>query len=111
MHRTLIVARMRPGSAPDIAEIFADSDQTELPSLVGLASRSLFQFGDLYLHYIEGDEPVADAVSRVDEHPEIHRVSAALRPYVSAYDPEYWRGPRDDMGVEFYRWERPAPRW
>ncbi|GDY29704.1 TcmI family type II polyketide cyclase [Gandjariella thermophila] len=107
MYRTLIVARMRPGSAPDIAEIFAESDQTELPSLVGVSSRSLFQFGDLYMHFIEGDNPVGEAVSAVGEHPEFRRVSEALRQYVSAYDPERWRGPRDAMGVEFYRWERP----
>ncbi len=53
MHRALIVARMAPGSAPDIAELFADSDAGELPELVGVTRRSLFQFGDVYMHLIE----------------------------------------------------------
>ena len=33
MHHALIVARMAPGSAPDIADVFADSDRGELPHL------------------------------------------------------------------------------
>lgn len=32
MHRALIVARMKPGAASDIARTFADSDRGELPS-------------------------------------------------------------------------------
>jgi cyclase len=110
MYRTLIVARMRPGSAPAIADAYADSDTTELPTLVGVRSRSLFQFGELYLHYIEGDNPVAQAVASVAEHPEFRRIAQALSPYVSAYDPDGRTGSRDAMGVEFYRWGRPAER-
>ena len=110
MHRTLIIARMRPGSAPAIADAFADSDTTELPTLIGVRTRSLFQFGELYLHYIEADSPVAEAVAAVAEHPELRRVAQALRPYLSAYDPDGWGTPRDAIGVEFYRWQRPAKR-
>ncbi|MGW2240362.1 TcmI family type II polyketide cyclase, partial [Streptomyces sp. NPDC001759] len=40
MHQALIVARMAPGSAPDIAKIFAESDRGELPHLVGVVRRS-----------------------------------------------------------------------
>ncbi|MFC9863955.1 TcmI family type II polyketide cyclase, partial [Streptomyces sp. NPDC127532] len=36
MHHALIVARMAPESAPDIAELFSASDNTELPHLVGV---------------------------------------------------------------------------
>ncbi|MGV9900571.1 TcmI family type II polyketide cyclase, partial [Streptomyces tendae] len=51
MHHTLIVARMAPGAAPDIAKVFAESDGGELPHLVGVNRRSLFEFGDgVYLH-------------------------------------------------------------
>ncbi|MGW2439128.1 TcmI family type II polyketide cyclase, partial [Streptomyces goshikiensis] len=46
MHQALIVARMAPGSAPDIAGLFADSDAGELPGLIGVRRRSLFQFGE-----------------------------------------------------------------
>lgn len=107
MHRTLIVARMKPDAAKPIAEIFGESDtNSELPRLVGVRSRSLFQFGDLYMHLIEGDRPIADAVARVAKHTAFQQISTDLRPYVSAYDPETWREPADAMAQEFYRWER-----
>lgn len=59
MHHALIVARMAPGSAPDIANLFAASDSGELPHLVGVTRRKLFQFGDVYLHLIESENPPA----------------------------------------------------
>jgi cyclase len=110
MHRTLIVARMRSDAASPIAEIFGESDRTtELPELVGVRARSLFQFGELYLHLIEGERPVEAAVGRVQGHPAFQQISTHLRPYVSAYDPATWRKPADAMAQEFYRWERTSP--
>lgn len=38
MHQALIVARMAPGSAPDIADLFATSDAGELPVSSGSAA-------------------------------------------------------------------------
>lgn len=107
MHRTLIVARMRPDAAEPIADIFGKSDTTTaLPRLVGVRARSLFQFGELYLHLIEGEQPVPESVARVQGHPEFRQISTDLRPYVSAYDPATWKEPADAMAREFYRWER-----
>lgn len=107
MHRTLIVARMLPGAAPNITTIFRGSDTTtDLPDKIGVRGRSLFQFGDLYLHLVEGDRPLGPAVSAAREHPEFQRISAALRPWVHAYDPHTWREPADAMAHEFYRWDR-----
>jgi cyclase len=106
MFRTLIVARMRPGSGEDIAELFARSDRTELPGLVGVRARSLFQFGSLYLHLVEGDRPIGPAVGAVRDHPAFRQLCADLEPHVSAYDPQTWRGPSDAMAQEFYRWQR-----
>jgi cyclase len=107
MYRTLIVARMLTDAAEPIAEIFGASDTTtDLPQLVGVQARSLFQFGDLYLHLVEGERPVDQAVTRVQDHPAFRRISKDLRPYVSAYDPATWRAPKDAMAQEFYRWER-----
>jgi cyclase len=110
MHRTLIVARMRPDAAPGIAETFAASDSGELPHLIGVTGRSLFQFGDLYLHLIEADRPPGPAVARLSEHPEFQDVSERLAQYVRAYDPDTWREPKDAMAREFYRWERSTAR-
>ncbi|WP_079101139.1 TcmI family type II polyketide cyclase [Streptomyces pathocidini] len=109
-HRALIVARMAPGSAANIAEVFATSDRGELPGLVGVTGRSLFQFGDVYLHLIEADRPPGPAVAKIAEHPAFREVSAHLSAYVSAYDPETWRSPKDAMAQEFYRWERDGSR-
>ncbi|MFJ3977316.1 TcmI family type II polyketide cyclase [Streptomyces sp. NPDC090021] len=109
-HRALIVARMAPGSGPDIAELFADSDAGELPRLVGVTRRSLFQFGDVYMHFIEADRPPGPAIAKVTEHPEFRRLSDRLQAYVSPHDPETWRSPKDAMAHEFYRWENPGAK-
>lgn len=106
MHRALIVARMKPGREEDVASVFADSDRGELPELVGVTSRSLFRFGGLYMHLIEGERPLGAAVAEVRDHPSFVEVSRALDPMISAYDPATWRGPADAMAHEFYRWER-----
>ncbi|OKI93217.1 polyketide synthase [Streptomyces sp. CB01249] len=109
MHHALIVARMAPGSAPDIAELFAASDNSELPHLVGVTRRKLFQFGDVYLHMIESEQPPGPEIAKVTEHPEFRAISERLTAFISPYDPETWRGPKDAMAHEFYRWERGAP--
>lgn len=107
MHRALIVARMKPGSAPDIADTFAASDDRgELPALIGVTGRSLFQFGDLYLHLIEAERPPGPAVARAKDHPDFRTISERLAAHVSAYDPATWQEPKDAMAREFYRWER-----
>ncbi len=109
MHRELIVARMKPDSATDIAGVFADSDHGELPDLVGVNGRSLFQFGDLYLHLIEAEQPPGPRVAQLRDHPAFRAISERLSAYVQAYDPRTWREPKDAMAHEFYRWERGSP--
>ncbi|MER5368776.1 TcmI family type II polyketide cyclase [Streptomyces sp. NPDC002722] len=109
MHHALIVARMAPGSAPDIAELFAESDSGELPHLVGVTRRKLFQFGDVYLHLIESEQPPGPEIAKVTQHPEFKDISDKLTAYVSAYDPQTWRSPKDAMAHEFYTWERGTP--
>jgi cyclase len=109
MHRSLIVARMKPDTAPRIAEVFAESDQGELPGLIGVTGRSLYRFGDdLYFHLIEADRPPGPSVAEHAGHPEFRRISDLLSSYVTAYDPATWREPKDAMAHEFYRWDRPA---
>ena len=107
MHRALIVARMEPGSVDDIAHVFGESDHnTDLPTVIGVRGRSLFRFGGLYLHLIEGERPIGQAVAEHRDHPQFRRISDELRHHVSPYDPDTWRGPQDAMAHEFYRWER-----
>ncbi|MGC9668392.1 TcmI family type II polyketide cyclase [Planosporangium sp. 12N6] len=104
-HRTLIVARMKPESEGAVAEIFARSDRTDLPRLVGVRSRTLFRFHDLYMHLIEADSPVGPAVDRVRDDALFRRVNEELSAHIDPYDPATWRGPADAMATEFYRWE------
>ncbi|MFJ6748845.1 MULTISPECIES: TcmI family type II polyketide cyclase [unclassified Streptomyces] len=110
MHHALIVARMAPESATDIAEVFSASDRTDLPHLVGVTRRSLFQFGDVYLHLIESERPPGPEIAKVTEHPEFRAISDKLSAFVSPYDPETWRGPKDAMARQFYSWERDGNR-
>jgi len=106
MYRSLIVARMKPDTAGSIADVFTDSDRGELPHLIGVSGRSLFQFGDVYLHLIESDRPAGPEVAKYATHPEFRAVSDRLAVYVDAYDPATWREPKDAMAREFYRWDR-----
>jgi cyclase len=107
MHRELIVARMKENAAEDIAAVFDESDRKgKLPDLIGVRGRSLFQFGDVYLHLIEADQPPGPEVARMTGHPEFRAISERLTAYVQAYDPATWREPKDAMAREFYRWER-----
>jgi cyclase len=105
MYRSLIVARMKPEAGPDIAGTFAESDRGELPRLIGVTGRSLFQFGDVYLHLIEADRPPGPEVAKHTGHPEFRRISEALSPFIAPYDPATWREPKDAMAREFYRWD------
>jgi cyclase len=106
MHQSLIVARMAPGSAQDIAKVFEESDRGELPHLVGVSRRSLFQFDDVYLHLIESEHDPGPAIAKMAGHPDFRDISERLSAYVTAYDPETWRSPKDAMAHRFYRWDR-----
>lgn len=107
MHHALIVARMASGSASQIADVFAASDRGDLPGLIGVTRRRLFEFGeDVYLHLIESDRDPAPAIAKVAGHPEFRGISEQLEAYVSPYDPRTWRSPKDAMARCFYHWER-----
>ncbi|MFE5817038.1 TcmI family type II polyketide cyclase [Streptomyces sp. NPDC056479] len=106
MHHALIVARMAPRSAKDIAGVFADSDRGELPHLVGVTQRSLFQFGDVYMHFIEAEQDPGPAIAKVSGHPEFVDISRRLEAFVSPYDPQTWRSPKDAMARRFYHWQK-----
>ncbi|MEU6024076.1 TcmI family type II polyketide cyclase [Micromonospora sp. NPDC047134] len=104
MDRTLIVAKVVPTAEKLVAEIFAESDTTELPHLIGVSHRSLYRLHDLYVHLLETDTPGDGAVEAAREHPEFLRISTRLRPYVTPYLPD-WRSPRDAMARCFYRFD------
>ncbi|MGF7239513.1 MAG: TcmI family type II polyketide cyclase [Frankia sp.] len=104
MHRSLIVAKIIPGSEQDIARIFAESDETELPRIAGVSHRSLYSLGDLYVHLMETADDTGRGFADAFGHEEFKRVSDQLRPYIQPYLPT-WRSPRDAMAGCFYTYE------
>ncbi len=105
MERGLIVARIKPGATEKVAALFAESDATELPALAGVRHRSLFVFGDVYVHLVEGERELDRAVDEVRDHPAFRELSAKLQAYIEPYDPATWRSPQDAMAQEFYHWD------
>lgn len=103
MHRTLIVAKADQNDIGRITELWAESDATELPHLVGVQRRTLFSFHDLYFHLIESEQPPGPGIARVQDNPLWHDINAKLKPFVQPYHPS-WRGPRDAMANPFYTW-------
>lgn len=102
--QTLIVARMRAEDAERVAGIFAESDAGALPKLLGVRSRSLFRFHDVYLHLIESDQDVRPQLEQVRQDPLFQDVNTKLAEFVLPYDPATWAGPRDAMAERFYHW-------
>ncbi|MFC8525934.1 TcmI family type II polyketide cyclase [Nocardia sp. NPDC057227] len=105
MHSTLIVARMNPDAATDVAELFRAFDESDMPHLMGTRRRQLFAFHGLYFHLQDFDSDDGhDRIQSVRADPRFVRISTDLNPYVHAYDPETWRSPADAMAGRFYTW-------
>ena len=105
MHSTLIVARMRPDDAAQVARIFGDFDATEMPAMMGTRRRQLFHYRGLYFHLQDFDtDDGGTAIEAAKSEPLFVRISDDLKPYVGAYDPVTWRSPADAMATRFYDW-------
>ena len=105
--RGVIVAKIKPGSEEEVARIFAESDETELPRMTGVRHRSLFVLDDIYIHLVETDDEFAEAVDKVRDHELFKEISRKLDPYIQPYNPETWRSPKDAQAREFYSWDPP----
>ncbi len=103
--RGVIVAKIKPGSEDEVAKIFAESDRTELPKLAGVRHRSLFVLDDVYIHLVEMDDDFGDTVDAVRDHPEFREISRKLDAYITPYNPETWKSPKDAQAREFYSWD------
>jgi cyclase len=105
--RGCIVAKIKPGAEADVARLFAESDESELPGMAGVRHRSLFVLDDIYIHYVETDDDFADAVDAVRNHPLFREISAKLDDFITPYDPATWKSPKDAQAREFYSWDPP----
>lgn len=110
MPSVLIVARMAPRAADDVAGLFAEFDTTEMPHLMGTRRRQLFHYKGLYFHLqdFDGDDGGA-AVEEARAHPLFVGISEDLKAHIEAYDPATWRSPADAMATRFYVWDADAP--
>jgi len=105
--RGAIVARIKPGSEEAVARIFAESDETELPRITGVRHRSLFVLDDIYIHLVEIDYEFASTVDHVRDHELFRDIRRKLDDYITPYNPETWRSPKDAQAREFYSWDPP----
>ena len=107
MKRALLVMKMNPAHAGEVAKLFAESDATNLPQEIGVVHRSLFHHHGLYFHYVEApDDLDGDIIERVRANaatPLFADIAQRLNPYLSPYAPD-WRDPGDARAVEFYTW-------
>lgn len=102
---TVIIQRIKPGAEPDVARIFAESDAGTLPAELGVVGRWLYSIDDVFVHLVEQDAAVAEAVRHNHEKPAFAKIMEELSPYVSPYRPDAWRGPQDSVARPFYRWQ------
>jgi cyclase len=106
MHSTLIVARMDPRSAADVASIFGSFDQSDMPHRMGTRRRELFSFHGLYFHLQDFDsDDGGELIEKAKTDPRFIKICADLDGHVEAYDPATWRSPADALAGRFYHWE------
>jgi cyclase len=104
MYRSLIVAKIVPGTEREVAEIWTESDRTELPRVAKIRHRSLYSLGSLYVHLLESAERPPATLNTARKEPEFARISNLLEPFISPYLPT-WRSPQDAVASCFYSWE------
>lgn len=104
-HRALIVARMDPNDTDQVRQVWAESDATDLPHMIGVDRRTLFRFHGLYFQLIEADEDITGNLYQARSHPLYQDIHHKLAQYMTPYDPG-WREPKDAMAEIFYSWTR-----
>lgn len=105
MYSTLIVARMEPGSADNVAALFGGFDATDMPHLMGTRRRELFSYRGLYFHLQDFDgENGGERIQTARTDPRFVQISEDLKPHIEAYDPATWRSPADALARRFYHW-------
>jgi cyclase len=104
MHSTLIVARMNPDSEEQVAQLFGEFDEGDMPHRMGTLRRQLFSYKGLYFHLQDFESDRGDAaIEAAKTDPRFVRISADLRPFIDPYAPD-WKSPADAMARRFYRW-------
>jgi hypothetical protein len=113
--RSVIVARIVPGSEGKVGDVFGYYDQTTRPQDLGVIGRSLLSLDDLYIHVIERNVDPKASLGKARGLPAFQQIAEAIAPYVTPY-PKDWKVPSDSVAKEFYSWvpdeesaSRPGP--
>jgi cyclase len=105
MFSTLIVARLKPESSEDVAKLFGEFDDTDMPQRMGTRRRQLFSYQGLYFHLQDFDtDSGTEAIDAARTDPRFVSISNDLRAFIDPYDPDNWRSPADAMATRFYYW-------
>lgn len=105
MYSTLIVARMEPAASEAVAGLFENFDRSEMPHYMGTRRRELFHYRGLYFHLQDFvEENGEQSVEAAKSHPLFVQISNNLKQFITAYDPETWRSPKDATATRFYHW-------
>jgi cyclase len=94
---------MNPADRDAVAKVWAESDATELPYLVGVSRRTLFRFHGLYFQLVEAEQDITENLYRARSHPLYQDIHHKLAKYMTPFDPG-WREPKDAMAEPFYSW-------
>jgi hypothetical protein len=105
MHTTLIVTHFVPGSEEKIAQLFAESDGTELPELIGVQRRRLYTTHDVYIHLVEADRPIAEGLAQHRGNPLFQQLSKDLDEFIVPFEGK-WGSVHQASARKFYHWER-----
>ncbi|MFY1635035.1 TcmI family type II polyketide cyclase [Solwaraspora sp. WMMB335] len=100
--RTVIVARIAPGTHQKVADVFDYYDNSTRPQDFGVIGRRLLSLDDLYIHLVERKEdPAVSGQTR--GLPAFQKITEIICQYVTPYQ-KNWRNPSDSVAKEFYRW-------
>jgi cyclase len=101
MARGMIIGRLRPGvQKGEIIRAFQESDETELPGLIGVHTRSIFLLGDIYVHLVESTMPLDVVVNAMKDHPLYMDIKQNMDQYVEPLSPDLHPG----IAEEIYCW-------
>jgi cyclase len=110
--RSVIVARIVPGSESKVADVFGHNDRTTRPQDFGVIGRTLLSLDDLYIHVIERNVDPKASLDKPRGLPAFKQIAEAIAPYVTPYS-KNWKVPADAVAKEFYSWvpaEKSAPK-
>ncbi|HEY0700682.1 MAG TPA: TcmI family type II polyketide cyclase [Micromonospora sp.] len=108
MGRLMIVGRLVPGTEEQVAQIFGETDASELPSVTGVRHRSLYALHDIWVHLLETGPAGPAGLEAGRDHPLFVDANKRLSNFTSPYLTT-WRSPRDSIARRFYAWDAQDP--